>query len=130
MAGVLEGGAASGPGARRYDHTQLAVSAGAHHSGRLLERVLPGAQGFAVPGGRHRGTGRRGAGCGAACRGRDTAPGAGQLPDHYRLVLTLRFLEGLSIKETAAEMGITEGNVKVLQLRALHRSAERGSHLL
>lgn len=53
-----------------------------------------------------------------------------QLPDHYRRVLTLRFLEGLSIKETAAEMGITEGNVKVLQLRALRRAAERGSHLL
>lgn len=52
------------------------------------------------------------------------------LPDHYRLVLTLRFLEGLSIKEAAAEMGITEGNVKVLQLRALRRAAERGSHLL
>lgn len=53
-----------------------------------------------------------------------------QLPDNYRRVLTLRFLENLSIKETAAEMGITEGNVKVLQLRALRRAAERGSHLL
>ncbi len=53
-----------------------------------------------------------------------------QLPDHYRRVLTLRFLEALSIKETAAEMGLTEGNVKVLQLRALRKAAERGSHLL
>lgn len=53
-----------------------------------------------------------------------------QLPEHYRRVLTLRFLERLSIKETAAEMGITEGNVKVLQLRALRRAAERGAHLL
>lgn len=46
------------------------------------------------------------------------------LPEHYRRVLTLRFLEGLSIKETAAEMGITETNVKVLQFRALRRAAE------
>ncbi len=53
-----------------------------------------------------------------------------QLPQHYRRVLTLRFLEALSIKETAAEMGLTEGNVKVLQLRALRKAAERGSHLL
>ena len=53
-----------------------------------------------------------------------------QLPDHYQRVLTLRFLEGLSIKETAAEMGITENNVKVLQLRALRRAALRGAHLL
>ena len=53
-----------------------------------------------------------------------------QLPDHYQRVLTLRFLEGLSIKETAAEMGITENNVKVLQLRALRKAAQRGAHLL
>lgn len=52
------------------------------------------------------------------------------LPEHYQRVLTLRFLEGLSIKEVAAEMGITEGNVKVLQLRALRRAAEKGRHLL
>ena len=52
------------------------------------------------------------------------------LPQHYQRVLTLRFLEGLSIKEAAAEMGITEGNVKVLQLRALRRAAEKGRHLL
>ena len=53
-----------------------------------------------------------------------------QLPEHYQRVLTLRFLESLSIKETAAEMGISENNVKVLQLRALRRAAQRGEHLL
>ena len=53
-----------------------------------------------------------------------------QLPGHYQRVLTLRFLEGLSIKEAAAEMGVTESNVKVLQLRALRRAAEMGEHLL
>ena len=53
-----------------------------------------------------------------------------QLPQHYQQVLNLRFLEGLSIKEAAAEMGITEGNVKVLQLRALRSAALKGRHLL
>lgn len=53
-----------------------------------------------------------------------------QLPQHYQRVLSLRFLEGLSIKEAAAEMGITEGNVKVLQLRALRSAALKGRHLL
>jgi RNA polymerase sigma-70 factor (ECF subfamily) len=46
------------------------------------------------------------------------------LPDNYRRVLTLRFIDHLSIKETAAEMGTTEGNVKILQFRALRRAAE------
>lgn len=53
-----------------------------------------------------------------------------KLPDHYRRVLNLRFLEHLSIKETAAEMGISEGNVKVLQLRALRKAAELGKNVL
>jgi RNA polymerase sigma-70 factor (ECF subfamily) len=46
------------------------------------------------------------------------------LPDHYREVLTCRFLLNLSIKETAQRMGITEANVKVLQFRALNRAAD------
>lgn len=53
-----------------------------------------------------------------------------ELPENYRRVLQLRFLEGLSIKETAAEMGTSEGNVKVLQYRALRRAAELGRDLL
>lgn len=53
-----------------------------------------------------------------------------ELPENYRRVLQLRFLEGLSIKETAAEMGTSEGNVKVLQYRALRRAAELGKDLL
>lgn len=44
------------------------------------------------------------------------------LPERYREVLTHRFLLGLSIKETALRMGVTEANVKVLQLRALKRA--------
>ena len=45
------------------------------------------------------------------------------LPEHYRAVLTCRFLLGLSIRETAGSMGLSEGNVKALQFRALKRAA-------
>jgi RNA polymerase sigma-70 factor (ECF subfamily) len=44
-----------------------------------------------------------------------------------RRVLELRFLEGRSLAETAQELGTTEGNVKVLQHRALRRAAELGA---
>ena len=46
------------------------------------------------------------------------------LPEHYREVLTCRFLLSLSIRETALRMGLTEANVKVLQFRALKRAAD------
>ena len=45
------------------------------------------------------------------------------LPSNYRTVLELRFLRGYSIKETAAAMGVSVNNAKVLQLRALRRAA-------
>lgn len=45
------------------------------------------------------------------------------LPEHYRRVLELRFLQGCSIRETAREMGKTDGAVKVMQLRALRAAA-------
>lgn len=41
-----------------------------------------------------------------------------------RRVLECRFLEGRSLHETAQELGMTEGNVKVVQHRALRRAAE------
>jgi RNA polymerase sigma-70 factor, ECF subfamily len=47
----------------------------------------------------------------------------GRLPDRYRRVLELRFLQRLSVAETAHEMGITSGNAKVLQYRALRKAA-------
>ena len=46
------------------------------------------------------------------------------LPEHYREVLTCRFLLNLSVRETAVRMNLTEANVKVLQFRALKRAAE------
>lgn len=48
------------------------------------------------------------------------------LPDRYRRVLELRFLERLTVAETASAMGITHGNAKVLQYRALRRAALLG----
>jgi RNA polymerase sigma-70 factor (ECF subfamily) len=45
-----------------------------------------------------------------------------RLPENYRQVLTYRFLHGYSLKETAAAMNISEGNVKVLQYRALQKA--------
>jgi RNA polymerase sigma factor (sigma-70 family) len=46
------------------------------------------------------------------------------LPEHYRRILELRFLEGSSIRESAKAMGITVGNAKVLQHRALRLAAQ------
>lgn len=48
------------------------------------------------------------------------------LPKNYRRVLELRFLSGMSISETAKALGMTEGNVKVMQHRALKKAAEVG----
>lgn len=45
------------------------------------------------------------------------------LPERYRRILQLRFLEAYSIAEAAAAMGITVANAKVLQHRALRRAA-------
>jgi RNA polymerase sigma factor (sigma-70 family) len=47
-----------------------------------------------------------------------------RLPDHYRRILELRFLEGNSIKESATELGISVANAKVLQHRALRLAAQ------
>jgi RNA polymerase sigma-70 factor, ECF subfamily len=46
------------------------------------------------------------------------------LPERHREVLTCRFLLGLSIRETAVQMGVTEANAKTTQFRALKRAAE------
>jgi RNA polymerase sigma factor (sigma-70 family) len=49
-----------------------------------------------------------------------------KLPPNYRRVLELRFLERCSVGETAAKMGISAGNARVVQYRALQRAAELG----
>jgi RNA polymerase sigma-70 factor (ECF subfamily) len=45
------------------------------------------------------------------------------LPEQYRHILRLRFLEGYSVREAAAALGVSVGNAKVLQHRALRRAA-------
>jgi len=46
------------------------------------------------------------------------------LPDKYRRVLELRFLQGLSVRDTAGELGVSVANAKVLQHRALRLAAQ------
>lgn len=48
---------------------------------------------------------------------------AGLLP-RYRRILQLRFLDGCSVREAAAELGISVGHAKVLQYRALRLAAQ------
>lgn len=48
------------------------------------------------------------------------------LPERYRRILELRFLEAMSIKEAAAAMKVTVANAKVLQHRALKMAADAG----
>jgi RNA polymerase sigma factor (sigma-70 family) len=48
------------------------------------------------------------------------------LPDRYRRILELRFLEACSIKEAAQAMGVSVSNAKVLQHRALRMAAKVG----
>jgi RNA polymerase sigma-70 factor, ECF subfamily len=50
----------------------------------------------------------------------------GRLPDRYARVLELRFLQRLSVAETAERMGISHGNAKILQYRALRKAALLG----
>ena len=50
----------------------------------------------------------------------------GRLPPTYRRVLELRFLERRSVAETARELGVSDGNARVLQYRALRRAALLG----
>jgi RNA polymerase sigma-70 factor (ECF subfamily) len=48
----------------------------------------------------------------------------GTLPDNYRRILELRFLQTKSIRESAAELGVSVANAKVLQHRALRLAAQ------
>jgi RNA polymerase sigma-70 factor (ECF subfamily) len=46
-----------------------------------------------------------------------------RLPDNYRRILELRFLQAFSVREAAVQMGVTVANAKVLQYRALRMAA-------
>jgi len=52
------------------------------------------------------------------------------LPVNYRRVLELRFLNGCSLKETAAALQITEANAKVIQHRAIQKALKVGAELI
>jgi RNA polymerase sigma factor (sigma-70 family) len=52
-----------------------------------------------------------------------TAKILADLPEHYRRILELRFLESMSLREAAHAMGVSVGNAKVLQHRALRLAA-------
>jgi RNA polymerase sigma factor (sigma-70 family) len=45
------------------------------------------------------------------------------LPERYRTILQLRFLQAATVREAAKQMGITIANAKVLQYRALRHAA-------
>jgi RNA polymerase sigma factor (sigma-70 family) len=51
------------------------------------------------------------------------------LPDRYRRILELRFLEACSIKEAAEALGVSVSNAKVLQHRALRMAANVSSEV-
>lgn len=51
------------------------------------------------------------------------------LPDRYRRILELRFLESCSIKEAATAMQVSVSNAKVLQHRALRMAARVAEEL-
>lgn len=55
---------------------------------------------------------------------RRTAAILAALPDHYRRILELRFLDSCSVRDAAAALSVSLANAKVLQHRALRRAAE------
>ena len=52
-----------------------------------------------------------------------------ELPDRYRRILQLRFLRAYSIREAAAELGVTVANAKVLQHRAVRLAAQAAKRM-
>lgn len=52
-----------------------------------------------------------------------------RLGERERAVLTLRFLEGRSVADCAAELGVSPGNLKVIQHRALRHAARIAQEL-
>ncbi|GFG53882.1 RNA polymerase sigma factor [Mycolicibacterium agri] len=49
-----------------------------------------------------------------------------KLPDNYRQILELRFLQAFSARDAAKQMGVSVANAKVLQHRALKMAARLG----
>lgn len=49
----------------------------------------------------------------------------GSLPRDMKSVVTLRFLQGYSVKETGAALELSESNVRVIQYRALKKLKDK-----
>lgn len=49
-----------------------------------------------------------------------------RLPERYGRILELRFLQGLSVRDAAGELGVSVANAKVLQYRAFRMAAQLG----
>ena len=47
-----------------------------------------------------------------------------KLPEEMRSVVTMRFMLGYSAKKTGESLGMSEGNVRVIQYRALKKLKE------
>ena len=45
------------------------------------------------------------------------------LPERYRMILELRFLQAATVREAARQMGVSVANAKVLQYRALRQAS-------
>lgn len=52
-----------------------------------------------------------------------------RLPDNYRQILELRFLQAFSVRDAAGKMGVSVANAKVLQHRALRMAAQAGEEV-
>jgi len=52
------------------------------------------------------------------------------LPDRYRRILELRFLRSMTLREAAKELGVSVGNAKVLQHRALRLAAQEAKDVV
>lgn len=53
-----------------------------------------------------------------------------KLPDNYRRILELRFLQAFSVREAAGQMGVSVANAKVLQHRAIQMAAQLSEEAL
>jgi RNA polymerase sigma-70 factor (ECF subfamily) len=52
------------------------------------------------------------------------------LPERYRRILELRFLQAFSVREAAGQMGVSVANAKVLQHRAIQMAAQMNQEAL
>jgi RNA polymerase sigma-70 factor (ECF subfamily) len=53
-----------------------------------------------------------------------------KLPERYRRILELRFLQAFSVREAAGQMGVSVANAKVLQHRAIQMAAQMNQEAL